>query len=80
MSVQLVADRPATAEEQKFLDFLHRKFSAVMPEELYFDGLVPPAGGSLAMLRNLRPDAYRFENGWMRMGYSLVDSQADDES
>jgi len=80
VSVQLVADRPATAEEQKFLDFLHRKFSAVMPEELYFDGLVPPVGGSLAMLRNLRPDAYRFENGWMRMGYSLVDSQADDES
>ena len=51
-----------------------------MPEELYFDGLVPPVGGSLAMLRNLRPDAYRFENGWMRMGYSLVDSQADDDS
>ena len=80
MTVDLVGASPATAEEQNFLDFLHRKFNAVMPAELYFDGLVPPTGGSLAMLRNLKPNDYSFENGWMRMGYSLIDRKADDES
>ena len=80
VTVDLVGASTATAEEQNFLDFLHRKFSAVMPEELYFDGLVPPTGGSLAMLRNLKPNDYSFENGWMRMGYSLIDRKADDES
>ena len=51
-----------------------------MPEQLYFDGLVPPTGGSLAMLRNLKANEYSFENGWMRMGYSLIDRKANDES
>jgi hypothetical protein len=80
VSVDLVQGVPATVEDQQFLDFLYRKFSAVMPEELYFDGLVPPTGGSLAMLRKLEPDAYSFQNGWMRMGYSLVDDEAADDS
>ena len=78
LTVQLVEDRPATAEEQQALDFLHRKFSAVMPEALYFDGLVPPAGGSLAMMRKLCPDAFRIDNGWLRLGYSMVDETADE--
>ena len=78
VTVQLVEDRPATTEEQQALDFLHRKFSAVMPEELYFDGLVPPAGGSLAMMRKFCPDAFRIDKGWLRLGYSMVDEKADE--
>ena len=49
-----------------------------MPEALYFDGLVPPAGGSLAMMRKLCPGAFRIDNGWLRLGYSMVDEKVDE--
>ena len=59
------------------LHFLRWKFRAVMPEALYFDGLVPPTGGSLAMLHNLKANEYSFQDGWMRIGYRLVDPKVD---
>ena len=61
------------SEEQEFLDFIQWKFNAIMPDALYADGLVPPAGGSFGLLRQLLPKEYSFHDGWMVIGYQLVD-------
>ena len=77
VSVELVDATSPSTKEREMLHFLRWKFRAVMPEALYFDGLVPPTGGSLAMLHNIKANEYSFQNGWMRIGYRLVDPKVD---
>jgi hypothetical protein len=74
VSVQFVDGRQPDAGQQDLLDFIRWKFRSVMARELYFDGLVPPTGGSLGMLRNLQPKEYSFQDGWMRIGYQLLEN------
>jgi hypothetical protein len=50
---------------------LSRRFGAVLPAELYFDGLVPPTGGGLAKLRSLAVRDFYTEKGWLVIGYEL---------
>lgn len=77
VSVAFVDGRTPDTEQQKLLDFIHWKFGAIMPKELYFDGLVPPTGGSLSMLRNLQPKEFSFQNGWIKIGYQLISKVVD---
>jgi hypothetical protein len=51
--------------------FLARKFEAVFPPELHFDGLVPPAGGTLGRLRNLSLVEFASRSGWTTLAYQL---------
>lgn len=51
--------------------FLARKFGAVFPAELHFNGLVPPAGGSLGRLRALDLSRFQAVDGWLTVGYQL---------
>lgn len=52
--------------------FLHKKFGGVMQSELHFDGLVPPAGGSLGKLRQIQMRKIEPLNGWLTLGFEVV--------
>lgn len=77
VSVQFVDGHQPNAGQQNLLDFIRWKFSSIMGRELYFDGLVPPVGGSLGMLRSLAPQEYSFRDGWMKIGYQLLENVVD---
>src|SRR5262249_28582813 len=57
--------------EEQFRDFLRRKFSGVFLSEIYFDGLMPPAGGSWGKLRRLNLTQLASGQGWFSIGYEL---------
>jgi len=61
----------AIQEEQPLRSFLARKFGAVLPADLHFDGLVPPEGGSLGKLRRLHLQEFNAARGWVSLGYQL---------
>jgi hypothetical protein len=61
--------KAVTPAEADLLDFLRRKFGGVFLEEIYFDGLVPPEGGTWAKLRRLAPAEFSAQNGWVVLGY-----------
>src|SRR5262245_33418348 len=50
---------------------LRRKFGAIFPPELGFDGLAPPAGGTLGKLRKFRLAEFHSGGGWLTVGYML---------
>lgn len=50
---------------------LARRFEAILPPELYFDGLVPPSGGALSKLRALVLRDFYCDEGWLVIGYEL---------
>ena len=58
-------------EEAAWRTFFARKFQAVFPPELHFDGLVPPAGGTLGRLRKLSLVEFDSQEGWTTLGYEL---------
>jgi hypothetical protein len=60
-----------TTSATRLRRMLSRKFGAVLPAELYFDGLVPPTGGALGKLRSLALRDFYTENGWLVIGYEL---------
>lgn len=51
---------------------LRRKFGAIFPPELAFDGLAPPAGGTLGKLRQFRLAEFHSGGGWLTVGYVLA--------
>jgi hypothetical protein len=55
--------------------FLVRKFDAVFPTVLHFYGLMPPAGGSMGKLCQLKPAEFQSDGGWLRLGYELTGKQ-----
>src|SRR4029079_16308682 len=59
-------------DQASLREFLTRKFGAVFPPELNFNGLTPPAGGSLGKLRLLEPAEFRSASGWLTLAYELV--------
>jgi hypothetical protein len=64
---------PAVSEQQEVVrSFLDRKFSAVFPPQLHFNGLVPPAGGTLAKLNVLKLAEFKTAAGWMTLGYQMT--------
>ena len=56
--------------------FLRRKFGAILPPELAFSGLAPPAGGTLGKLRQLKLVEFRSAGGWLSVGYQLTPAAA----
>jgi hypothetical protein len=60
-----------TTTNDKLHRTLSRKFDAVFPEELHFDGLVAPEGGALGKLNALELADLRCERGWFSLGYHL---------
>jgi hypothetical protein len=60
-----------TTSATRLRRMLSRRFGAVLPAELYFDGLVPPTGGGLAKLRSLAVRDFYTEKGWLVIGYEL---------
>jgi len=69
----------ATPEEptdaQEWRGFLERKFSAFFGKDIYFDGLMPPQGGQLAKLRDLRLAELSASGGWFTIGYQLPEER-----
>jgi len=57
--------------EGQFRDFLKRKFSGVFLSEIYFDGLMPPVGGSWGKLHKLNLTQLTSRDGWLALGYEL---------
>jgi hypothetical protein len=57
--------------DAQFQQFLKRKFSGVFLSEIYFDGLMPPEGGSWGKLRRLTLKQLRSRDGWLSVGYVL---------
>jgi hypothetical protein len=60
-----------SANADELRAFLGRKFSAIMPAELYFDGLAAPAGGFGDKLNQLQFQQASFESGWATIRYQL---------
>jgi hypothetical protein len=60
--------------EEQFRDFLRRKFSGVFLSEIYFDGLMPPVGGSWGKLRRLNLTQFESGHGWFALGYELPEA------
>jgi hypothetical protein len=60
----------------QFRDFLRRKFSGVFLSEIYFDGLMPPEGGSWGKLRRLNLKQLTAQKGWLALGYELAPTAA----
>jgi hypothetical protein len=63
---------PSLASREGVEKFLKRKFSAVFPPELIYYGIVPPEGGSLGKLNQLRLAEFKTASGWMTVGYRLA--------
>ena len=51
-----------------------KKFRAFFQKDLYFDGLVPPVGGSGGVLRKLQLTQLSSDQGWVLLGYQLRDT------
>ncbi|HEX5105537.1 MAG TPA: hypothetical protein VFV87_17080 [Pirellulaceae bacterium] len=66
-----VAPGMQSQAEAELRKLLARKVGAVFPPELYFDGLAPPAGGTIGRLRQVQISEMRCEDGWMTLGYKL---------
>jgi hypothetical protein len=62
--------RPEPSETD-FREFLARKFSGVFLSDIYFDGLMPPQGGSWGKLRRLELKQLWSRDGWFAIGYEL---------
>lgn len=58
--------------DDELIDFVAHKFSGVLQPELHFDGLVPPAGGSLGKLRQIQFRKFETTRGWLTMGFELI--------
>jgi hypothetical protein len=76
LSVRFCDQSPTTEKDEELRQFVYRKFSGVFQPELYFDGLVPPAGGSLGKLRQLQLKELTFRDGWAVIGYQLPPKDA----
>lgn len=70
LGIRFLETLPAE-DEQSWRNFFARKFQAVFPPELHFDGLVPPAGGTLGRLRKLSLVEFECQDGWTTLGYQL---------
>jgi hypothetical protein len=53
-----------------FRQFLTTKFNALFPSDLYFDGLIPPAGGTWARLHHFSLTQLTAQSGWFAIGYT----------
>ena len=71
LEVRFSDNGDATTHDDSFRRFVHSKFNGFFQPEIYFDGLVPPAGGSLGKLRILQLQELASQNGWLSIGYRL---------
>lgn len=71
IAVSYLDEGTETSEQARMMKFVRQKFRAILAESLYFDGLTPPAGGSLAMLRKLHPKQLTAADGWAVLGYQM---------
>jgi hypothetical protein len=74
--VEAAESMPTEKSPADLRRMLSRKFSAVFPAELHFDGLVPPTGGALSKLRDLHLRDFYCQDGWLVIGYELVTGDA----
>jgi hypothetical protein len=74
--VEAAESMPMDKSPDDLRRMLTRKFSAVFPAELHFDGLVPPTGGALSKLRALTLRDFYCQDGWLVIGYELVTDNA----
>lgn len=51
-------------------EFYRRKFSALLGESVYLDGLNPPAGGGWDTLSGYFNSSVQLEAGWLHIGYA----------
>lgn len=71
VTVEFPGAAESAAHHEELRTFLVRKFSAVMPEELHFDGLTAPAGGFGDKLNQLVAREVSFQSGWVTLRYQL---------
>lgn len=71
LAVRFSDDGMGTDNQESFRQFIHKKFSGIFQPEIFFDGLVPPTGGSLGKLRALELQELSCRNGWLSIGYQL---------
>lgn len=71
LAVRFADTDSATSQEESIRRFIQHKCGGVFQPELYFDGIVPPAGGSLSKLRALELRQLSARDGWAVIAYQL---------
>lgn len=71
ISVEFPDSETPSDDRERLRNFLTRKFNAVLPAELHFDGLTAPAGGFGDKLNQLRLQGVDFRQGWATIRYQL---------
>jgi len=69
--LDIAVGRPdeSASQNDELYTFVRRKFRGVLMPEIYFDGLVPPAGSSWDRLRNLAITRLDARDGWLTIAY-----------
>ena len=71
-SVQVVSNARSTSQElQDTIEFGERKANGFFIPEIWFDGLVPPAGGPFDKYAQLSFKELIVSDGWLAMGFDL---------
>lgn len=71
ISVEFPEREVSSENAEELRGLLMRKFAAVMPEELHFDGLSAPAGGFGDKINQLVAREISFSQGWVTLRYQL---------
>jgi hypothetical protein len=72
-SVQVVSDPGRGVEANaEIVDFVQRKASGFFIPEIWFDGLVPPAGGPFDKYAQLGFGELIVEDGWLALGFDQM--------
>jgi hypothetical protein len=76
--VQVVSkERAPTKEQSEAVAFLERKASGFFISEIWFDGLVPPAGGPFDKYAQLSFKELIVSDGWLALGYDQMQTSGD---
>jgi hypothetical protein len=67
-------ERAPSDESMQIKTLLTEKFDAIVPPELHFYGMSPPAGGALCKLNLLDLTEFKSTRGWLTLAYQLKGS------
>lgn len=71
---RVAPDGNVSDRDGSLLDLLRQKFEGIFPENIYFDRMQPPAGGSWDKVRSLTLERLKAEQEWFEIGFRFKQS------